>query len=334
MEQFLQDWLENSQKRSVRPRTYERYEEVVRLHIVPVLGRHQLQKLSARHLDAFYTKKLDEGLSSSTVGSFHNILHKALDMALKRNLVARNVCDLVEPPHRKRFEVHPLTVEQMHKLLTAARGHRMEAIFHLALATGMRRGELMGLKWQDINFEKGTLQVRRTLSRIPSKMPGKGYTEAEPKTQKSRRSIVVAPFALEVLKRHRVRQLEAKLKAGTAWQDHDFVFCTSVGTHLNPDRDILQQLKGLLEKAGLPDIRFHDLRHCAATLLLSEGVHPKIVQEILGHSNISITLDIYSHILPTMQSDAISRLNDTLGNYKEDVVKDEMREDGGESAQA
>ena len=284
----------------------------MRLHIVPVLGRYELQKLSAQHLQAFYVKKSEEGLSATTINHFHNVLHKALDTAVKWNLVARNVCDLVSPPRRKRFEVHPLTLGQVHKLLSVIDGHEMEALFKLALATGLRRGELMGLKWQDINFDTGVLQVRRILSRVPTKMPGKGYVEAEPKTQKSRRSIMIAPFALEALKQHQERQLEAKLKAGSAWQEHDYVFCTSIGTHLNPTRDILDQLKVLLKKAGLPDMRFHDLRHSAATLLLSVGVHPKVVQEILGHSQISITMDVYSHMLPGMQQDAMSRLNDAI----------------------
>jgi integrase len=312
VEQYLADWLENSQRRSVKPRTYERYEEVVRLHIVPVLGKHQLQKLSAQHLRAFYTKKLDEGLSPTTVTHFHNVLHKALKDAERWGLVARNVCKLVSPPRRVRYEIKPLTIEQVHSLLEAAKGHSMEALFNLALATGMRRGELMGLKWQDIDMTKGTLQVRRILSRVPSKLPGKGYVESEPKTQKSRRNIVIASFALEALKQHRVRQLEAKVKAGPAWEDHDYVFCTSVGTHLNPTRDILGQLKLLLKKAGLPNLRFHDLRHSAATLLLSVGVHPKVVQEILGHSQISMTLDVYSHVLPTMQQEAMNKLNDAM----------------------
>ncbi len=153
----------------------------------------------------------------------------------------------------------PLTVEQIRKLLFVARGHRLEALFILALATGMRRGELLGLKWQDINFATGTLQIRRILTRIPSKMPGKGYTEVEPKTQRSRRNVVIAPFALEALKQHHIHQLEAKLKAGATWQDHDYVFCTSIGTHLNPTRDILDELKQLLKKAELPNVRFHEL---------------------------------------------------------------------------
>jgi integrase len=312
LEQFLSDWLENTQKHSVRPRTYERYEEIVRLHIIPVLGRYYLHKLTPQHVQAFYTKKINEGLSAATVASFHNMLHKALDTAVKWNLIARNVCDLVSPPRAKRFEIQPLTLEQVQKLLGVAQGHYMEALFKLALVTGMRRGELMGLKWQDINFATSTLQVRRILTRVPSKMEGKGYVESEPKTQKSRRSLIVAPFALEALEQHRIRQLEAKVKVGRLWQEHDYVFCTSVGTHLNPTRDMLDQLKALLKKAELPEIRFHDLRHSAATLLLSQGVHPKVVQEILGHSNISMTMDVYSHVLPSMQQDAINKLNTAL----------------------
>ncbi len=319
LEQFLTDWLENSQKQSVRPRTFERYEEVARLHIIPVLGRHQLQKLSAQHLQAFYAKKLNEGLSATTVGIFHNVLHKALDTAMKWGLVARNMCDLVSPPRTKGFEIKPLSVDEIHRLLAAARGHYMEALFILALATGMRRGELMGLKWQDISFATGTLQVRRILSRVPTQLKGDGesYVESEPKTQKSRRNVTIAPLALEALRQHRVRQLEAKLKAGPSWQEHDYVFCTSVGTHLHPSRDILDQLKALLEKAGLPEIRFHDLRHSAATLLLNASVHPKVVQELLGHSNISMTMDVYSHVLPSMQQDAIGKLNDVLSAYRD-----------------
>jgi integrase len=316
VEQFLTDWLENTQRRSVRPRTYERYEELMRLHVIPALGKYQLQKLSAQRLQSFYTKKQDEGFSTTTVAHIHNVLHKALEAAVKWNLIPKNVCDLVSPPRKRRFEIQPLTVEQVHKLLDVAKGHYMEALFNLALATGMRRGELMGLKWQDIDFTTGTLQVRRILSRVPTKMPGKGYVEAEPKTQKSRRSIVIAPFALEALSQHRTRQLEAKLKAGPFWQDHDYVFCTSIGTHLNPTRDILDQLKLLLKKAGLPNIRFHDLRHSAATLLLSMGVHPKVVQEILGHSQISMTLDVYSHVLPSIQQDAITKLNNAISKQE------------------
>jgi integrase len=154
-------------------------------------------------------------------------------------------------------------------------------------------------------------------------MPGKGYVEAEPKTQKSRGSVVIAPLALKALRHHYECQQAVKRKAGALWQEHDYVFCTSLGTPLNPTRDVLDQLKLLLKKAGLPDIRFHDVRHSAATLLLSEGVHPKVVQELLGHSNISMTMDVYSHVLPSMQQDAINRLNSTLS-------QDDERDDEGD----
>src|SRR5713101_4535940 len=200
--QFLTDWLENTHKQSVRPRTYERYEEAIRLHLLPVLGKYQLQKLSAQHVQAFYARKLKEGLSPSTVIYYHSVLHNALDTAVKWGLVSRNVCDLVTPPRRARFEIKPLTTEQVQSFFAAIRGHKWEALFTLALATGMRQGELLGLKWQDINFSTGTLQVRRILTRIPSETSGKVYIEAEPKTEKSRRSITIASFALKALTQH------------------------------------------------------------------------------------------------------------------------------------
>lgn len=318
--QFLDQWLENTQKPSVRPRTYERYEEVIRLHINPVLGHYQLQKLTAQHIEAFYAKKLEQGLSPRTVNTFHNVLHKALEKARRSRVIVENVCEFVDRPRIEDIEINPLTLRQVKTLLAAAQGHSLEALLTLALATGMRRGELMGLKWQDISFEKGELQVRRILSRVPSRLKTeerKGYVEAAPKTKKSRRSIVIVPFALEALSRHRERQYVAMEKAGTRWAGNGFVFCTSLGTPLHPDNNIFVPFKELLKKANLPDIRFHDLRHSAATLLLGEGVHPKIVQEILGHSNVNITINVYSHVLPGMQKEAMDKLNFAFENEEE-----------------
>lgn len=316
VKQFLDDWLENTHKHNVRPRSYERYEQIVRLHIVPSLGKVPLQKLAPQQLKKLYADKLKEGLSAVTVAAIHNLLHRALDDAVKWDLLARNVCDRVSPPRKSHHEIQPLTLEQIHQLLEAARGHPQEALFILALNTGMRRGELLGLKWRDIHFEGGTLQVRRILNRVPTKMAketGRRYEEAEPKTARSRRGIVLTEMALDALKQHQTRQLEeARLKAGAAWEDHDYVFCTPLGKHLDPGHDVLVQLKKLLTKAGLPDIRFHDLRHSAASLLLSLGIHPKVVQELLGHMEISTTMNIYSHVFPTMQRDAMEQLNRKL----------------------
>lgn len=303
---YLHEWLK-VHKQVIRPRSYERYEAIIRLHLVPMLGKLPLQKLTGQHLQRLYTEKLESGLSSTTVSAIHGMLHTALDDALKLGILTRNVCEAVSPPRKVHKEMKPLSPEQVRQLLEVAKGHPQEALFILALATGMRRGELLGLKWQDINFEQGVLQVQRALTRMPT---GLGYKETEPKTRKSRRSIMLTAFAIEALKKHQARQLEMKKAAGDAWEEHDYVFCTAAGKHLHPGHDVLEELKKLLKKAGLPDVRFHDLRHSTATLLLSKGVHPKVVQEILGHSEISMTLDTYSHVLPTMQKAAMEGLND------------------------
>jgi integrase len=312
VEQFLLHWLESTQEQSVKPRTYERYEEIVRLHLIPSLGRYQLQKLTAQHVQSLYVKKQREGLSSTTVNTIHNVFHKALSMACKWELVSKNVCELVSPPPRKEHDISPLTIEQVHKLLAVAKDRSIEALLKLALTTGMRRGELLGLKWQDINLEQGLLQVRHTMARVPRKfrLPGeRAYQEATTKTKRSRRGIILIPLALDALKQHRERQLAIIERVNDAWTNSDLVFCTSLGTPLNPSRDVLEPFKALLKEAALPDIRFHDLRHSAATLLLSLGIHPKIVQEILGHSNINMTLNVYSHVLPTMQKEAMDKLS-------------------------
>ncbi len=243
------------------------------------------------------------------------MLHRALKSAVRWGLASRNVCDDVEVPSKVPYRIQPLTLKQTRTFLETVRGHPNEALFVLAVATGMRRGELAGLKWQDVDLVKGELHVCRSLVRVPTAM-GSGYMEAEPKTEKSRRSILFPDFALEVLKSHRERQQEAKRQAGELWQEHDYVFCTPTGTHIHLGHDMLEEFKKLLKKAGLPDIRFHDLRHSAATMLLGMGVHPKIVQERLGHHDIGTTMNTYSHVLPCMQEGAMKQLNSLLGKQQ------------------
>src|SRR6266487_657373 len=305
LEQFLGQWLE-AHRPSVRIRTYERYEQIVRVHIVPALGHVQLQKLTAQQVQNFYTK-VGKQLSSTTVNTLHAMFHKALEDAVKWGLLARNVCDAVTAPRRAHYEIKPLTMEQANILLDAAKQDDFEALWVLALTTGMRRGELLALKWQDINFEQAMLQVRRIFTRTK----GNRYIEAEPKTEKSRRSIVLPALVVDLLSQHKIKQLQVKLEAGEGWQEHDLVFSTSLGTPLNPSK-VVDRFKFLLKKAGLPNIRFHDLRHSAATILLKMGIHPKVVQELLGHNQISMTMDIYSHVMPAMQKDAVSKLNNAL----------------------
>jgi len=325
VEQYLKHWLEHSAKDRIRPRTYERYEQYVRLHIIPALGRVKLQILSPQQIQGWKSKKLKEGLSPTTVNAMQMVLHKALSDAVKLGLLARNVCEMVSPPRKSRKEMQVLTADQARQLLDAATDHPDEALFALALATGMRRGELLGLKWQDISG--GVLRVRRALNRIPTVL-GEGagsLVESEPKTKQSRRTIVLPGFAIEALQKQKRLQEEWRQNAGDAWENHNYVFSTPSGRYIHPNT-LYAHFKVLLKKAGLPDIRFHDLRHSVATLLLSRGIHPKVVQEILGHSQISMTMDIYSHVMPTMHQDAMDKLNQA---FMGDSSKKEDEDDGG-----
>ena len=308
--EYLESWLENVQRPAIRINHYINTRAILRNHILPELGHIQLQQLNEMQVQALYTK-LSETHAAKTVHNIHGVLHKALDQAVAWRLVSRNVCDSVTLPRLKRYEHKSLTPEQARKLLEVARGHRLEVMLILALTTGMRQGELLGLHWQDIDFERGTLQVRRSASRVR----GQGYKEFETKTERSRRLLTLHRYVLDMLRQQHLDQQEMKLAtftAGTEWQGRDLVFCNKYGSFLRPDR-VRKQFQRLLAEAGLPHMRFHDLRHSAATILMSKGVAAKVVQEILGHSTISMTLDIYSHVLPGMQDEAMGKWDDLLG---------------------
>lgn len=318
VERFLNQWIED-RKPSVRIRTYERYECFIRLHVVPVIGKVKMQQLNPQHIKGLYARKLKDGLSPTTVNTLHGMLHGAFKDAVKWGIIARNVCDLVDIPQRAHYEMKPLTIEQAHSLLEAAKGHNMEALFVLALTTGMRRGEILALKWSDIDFQTKTLRIQRIFTRAP----GNRYIEAEPKTKKSKRPVMLTARVVDLLQQHQKRQLEAKTKAGKFWEDNNLVFCTSLGTPLNPNK-VLERFGTLLKKAELPHMRFHDLRHSAASILFAMKVHPKIVQELLGHHQISMTMDLYSHMLPSMQNDVVETMNDALNwEWQEEVNNDE-----------
>jgi integrase len=282
---------------------------VVRDHLVPELGNKLLAKLGPEDAQAFYAKKLGQGYAPRTVQYMHVTLHLALKYAVRWNLVPRNVTDVVNAPRIPRRDPRVLTVEQAQRLLAAARGDRMEALFVLALTSGMREGELLGLKWEDIDLTCGALSVRRTVVQLP---PPFGWIESEPKSVQSRRSIKLAAVTISALHAHRARQLEQRVAAEEAWEDHDLVFPTTNGRWMSPTTLRVCHFRPLLRRAGIPYMRFHDLRHGAATLLLSMGIHPKVVQELLGHSQISITMDIYSHVLLTLQGEAVRRLGELL----------------------
>ncbi len=303
---YLEHWLETA-KPTVRPRTFVRYEEYVRLHAIPELGRISLARLSPQHLQHLYANRLDAGLSPATVAHLHAVLHRALEQGARWGLVPRNVAKLVTPPRAERQEMSTLSPEQARAFLVAAQGDRLEALYVLALNTGMRQGEMLALRWRDVDLEGGSLQVRATLQRT-----SEGFTFSEPKTAHSRRQVALTAPAVEALRRHRARQLEERLSMGAAWEDNDLVFANEVGRPIEGTNLIRRWFYPLLERADLPRVRFHDLRHTAATLLLGQGVHPKIVSEMLGHSQIAITLDLYSHVTPTMQRQAVEALEAAL----------------------
>jgi integrase len=307
VQQFLAYWLEDVQSPSVRLRTFQRYESQLRRHILPAIGNMQLSKLTPQHMQALYAKLLQNGLAPQMVRLVHAMLHKAFDYAVRVGWLTRNVCDIVSLPRVEKYEARSLTLEQVQQFLLAAKGHRVEALWILVLVTGMRRGEILGLKWSDINFSTGVVSVQRSLVDVKG-----GILESRPKSSKGYRSILLPSFAVEALRVHKERQISMR-ESAIQWQDGDYVFCTSHGTPFAA-ANLRTMFKALLQRAGLPDIRFHDLRHSVATLLLSIGTHPKVVQELLGHGQIGMTMDTYSHVMPTLQRDTMARLDDLLGN--------------------
>ena len=299
--QYLQYWLEEVHRPTLFVGTYVKYRVFVYKHLIPALGHLRLQKLTPQHVQSLYRQKEQE-LSPGTIRLMHSVLRKALDTAVRWNLLARNVCDVVSPPREEKREMQTLTVEQAHKLLALVREHRLEMLLTMALVTGMRRGELLALRWSRVDLEGQSVHVSRTVGYVT----GYGYVEAEPKTTAGKRVVMLPSFVVDMLRQHRAQQQEARLRVGSAWEDRDLVFVNRRGGYLNPAY-LLVVFKKVLAQAGLPHMRFHDLRHSAATILLSMNVHPKIVQEILGHSDISMTLNIYSHVVPSMQSGAVGK---------------------------
>ena len=306
--EYLERWLEDSVRGTVRQSTFDVYGYMVHPHIVPGLGRLKLKSLNPAHVRAFYRDRLDTGLSPATVHKMHVVLHKALDGAVSDGLIPRNASKGVRVPQAAtRKEIRPLTSDQALALFEAARRDRLEALYVLAVATGLRQGELLALKWEDVELEEAVLRVRRTLTRSGGKVEA-----GPPKTPNSRRSVGLTSRAVEALRAHLARQLAEMEEMGSLYRPGGLVFANEVGGIINPSNLRNRHLARLLKRAGLPKIRFHDLRHTCATLLLTKNVNPKIVSEMLGHSSNSVTLDTYSHVLPTMRENAIRALEEVL----------------------
>ncbi len=307
--EYLERWLTDTLRGTVRVSTFERHEQIIRTHLTPAFGRVKLKTLAPAHVRSLHREKLDEGLAPATVRKVHSTLHKALSQAVSDGLIPRNAAD-VKAPRPAPDEMRPLSEAEARTFLEAAREaeDRFEALYVLAITTGLRRGELLGLHWDDADLERGTLRVGRALVR-----EGGRHVVGETKTKRSRRRVNLTPRTVAALKVHRRRQLEERMRLSDLYEDWDLIFATNVGTPLNPENLVKRSFKPLLSKAGLPEIRFHDLRHTCATLLLGRGVHPKMVQELLGHATIAMTLDTYSHYLPSMGDQASGAMGDALG---------------------
>jgi integrase len=300
---FLDSWL-IAVRPTIQPATWQRYEQYARLHSIPMLGKRRLSTIGPVDLQLLYADRLSAGSSPTTVRHLHRFLHRVFDQAVRWGVATRNPVTLVDPPRVARHQFQTLEPRQARALLAALNWDRLQALYVLALSTGMRQGEILALRWADIDLLARRLAVQGSLHRDP----GGGWSIRSPKTERSRRQVVLPALAVRAFERHRLRQNTERLQLGSLWEDNDLVFPNHVGRPLSSQNLTQRHFYPLLQRLGLPRVRFHDLRHTAATLLLAEGVHPKIVSEMLGHTQVGITLDLYSHVTPAMHETATTTL--------------------------
>lgn len=302
--EYMHQWLESASP-SLRPNTVADYAGYIRRHIAPELGDIKIAELRPDQVQKLYNEKAREGYSQTTIRMIHAVLHRALNQAVRWGIIMRNPASVVNKPKPRRKEMKIWNETEVVSFLSLFTGTRFDALFYLAVTTGMRKGELLGLKWNDLDWGNQELNIQRQLVRVT----GKGRVFQEPKTAAGRRVVVLGNGAIERLRKHQAIQDDLRQFAGIRWKDHGVIFTTTIGTPENPD-NVYHRFKGAIKKAGLPEIRFHDLRHTAATLMLKQGIHPKVVQERLGHSDISLTLNTYSHVTPAMQQDAADKMDE------------------------
>jgi integrase len=305
--QFFSRWIV-AVTPTLRPKTAYNYAQLLRTHAMPLLGKIPLTKLQPSDLIRVYETRRKAGAAPRSILHLHRVLFRALRFAERWGDVGRNVAALVDAPKVTRSEMRCLNEEEARRLLSIAHGDRLEALLILALSTGMRSGELLGLTWRAVDLDRGSVSVVASLQ--PT---SKGLALVDTKTNRSRRVIDVGPYVVSALRRHRAAQQMERRVAGSDWvAEDDLVFSTPTGAPIDGRKLIRSWFRPLLAKAGLSPIRVHDLRHSYASIALARGVHPKVVQEALGHSTIAITLDLYSHVVPSLQREAAKEMGVAL----------------------
>ena len=308
--EYLERWLADYAKPNLSPRGFERYAGIIKKHIIPDMGSITLTQLRPEHLQKHYTARLNDGLSARTIRYHHAVIHKALQTAVKWGLLSRNVADGVDLPRARRTEMQTWDEDDITRFLEAAKDSSYYALFYTALYTGMRRSELLGLKWTDVDLMLGQVHVKRSLHHLKDG----SYVFTQPKSARSRRTIDLSPSTISTIKEHHEKQKLERIMLGVPLTDDDLVFSHFDGKPLRPNT-ITRAWTMLAARAGVKVIRFHDARHTHASLMLKQGIHPKIVQERLGHASISMTLDTYSHVMPGLQQAAAESF-DKLFNHK------------------
>jgi len=307
LDAFMEQWLV-AVRPTLRPSTYVSYEGTTRLHITPHLGRIPLDKLTVEHVaQLLASKQADSRLSDRSARYVLQVLRNALGKAVRWGVLSRNVATLVDPPRVPYKEVRVLTPGETSNLLEAARGDPIESLVVVAVSTGLRLGEALGLQWSDVDITRRQLRVNKTLQRVS----GLGQILAETKSRRGRRTIFLPVRAAEAFRNEQAHQNDRRIAAGKDWNPTDFVFTSQTGRPLD-QRNVLRMFRRMLRKARLPRMRFHDLRHSCASLLLAEGVSPRVVMETLGHSRISVTMDTYTHVMPTLMRDAADAIDRSL----------------------
>jgi len=302
----LRYWLDTYARPNLRPRTVASYAEVIDHHLIPGLGGIRLQSLTASQVQAFYSMLLANGVGLWTVHYCHMRLSQTLKQAVRLSLITRNVCDMVDPPRLQPREMHTWDAHQARRFLAVAAESGYGPIWPLAAAGGMRRGELLGLRWGDVDLDHGLVHVRQTVVRV-----GTGLIFSQPKSAAGRRAVHIPPLIVQLLREHRVHQNQQRLQLGAVWQDHDLVFAAANGEPINPS-NLRRDFLSLIARAGVPTIRVHDLRHTFATLALSSGAPLKAVAEAIGHADTRLTLSTYTHVLPGQRQEVADKVASLL----------------------